>query len=176
MSLILQRIASESLCINESTTVSTFRPSWSTMVWKNSSKTKVSTAWIESLGFFSCNWWHSIECYWLFCKEKKTRKKCLEPFSLRMYGYCTFIFLFGFLFLKFWTLALRRAGWIHWAFSSPCTCGVCVCACVCICVNIYVYMWPAHTFKGPLDQACALGLLASDRLGDAKCRPLSYKV
>lgn len=51
-----------------------------------------------------------------------------------------------------------------------------VCACVCICVNIYVYMWPAHTFKGPLGKACTLGLLASDQLGDARCRPLSYKV
>lgn len=78
-SFILQRIASESLCINESTTVFTFRPSWSTSVWKNSLKTKVSTAWIESLGFFSCNWWHSIECYWLFCKQ--TRKKIKKKMS-----------------------------------------------------------------------------------------------
>ncbi len=51
-----------------------------------------------------------------------------------------------------------------------------VCMCMYMCKYIYIYMWPAHTFKGPLDQACVLGLLASDRLGDIKCRPLSNKV
>ncbi len=54
----------------------------------------------------------------------------------------------------------------------------CVCMCMYMCKYIYVYMWPAHTFKGPLDLStvCVLGLLASDRLGDIKCRPLSNKV
>lgn len=123
---------------------STLRPSWSTMVWKNSSNTKVSTAWIESLGFFSCNWWHSIKCYWLFCKQ--TRKKS-EKMSGAIFTADVWL-LYVYFFVRFSILEIlnfsTKEGQVDPLSFLKLVYVWCVCMCMYMCKYICIHVASTH--------------------------------